>query len=266
IGGKGGVGTSTVALNLAASLQKAGRQQSVALVDLDLESDDLALFLDLAATRGIRELVQDLSRLDQTILQSMLVKHKSGVQLLSSGSQEVGEAPPPPGCILHTIGLLRLMFGCVVLDCGHRINPSIQEALDLSSRVLVVTTLSVPSIRRAKRLVQHLQHSVAGRMQVSLVVNRYRSDEVDLLKEAESILKLKASWLIGNDYRTTSQALDAGVPLVDMSPHAEVSQQYGRQAAALLKEMAPHAVAGSTKELRKKDSLRSKYWPLFSSG
>ena len=73
IGARGGVGVSTVATNMATSVQQAGKGESVALMDLDLHGGDLGLFLDLHATQGLKHLAKDLSRLDETILRSTLV-------------------------------------------------------------------------------------------------------------------------------------------------------------------------------------------------
>src|SRR4026209_949431 len=85
IGARGGVGVSTVATNMATSVQQASKGQSVSLMDLDLHGGDLGLFLDLHASQGLKQLAKDISRLDETILRSALVQHDSGLQLLASG-------------------------------------------------------------------------------------------------------------------------------------------------------------------------------------
>src|SRR5690349_10087945 len=85
IGAKGGVGTSTVATNLSVSTRYISSTKSVALMDLNLQNSDLTLFLDLPTSGGLRDLSQDLSRLDETILRSVIMNHKSGIDLLPSG-------------------------------------------------------------------------------------------------------------------------------------------------------------------------------------
>ena len=77
IGARGGVGVSTVATNMATSVQQAGKGESVALMDLDLHGGELGLFLDLHASQGLTHLAMDLSRLDETLIRSMLVQHAS---------------------------------------------------------------------------------------------------------------------------------------------------------------------------------------------
>ena len=73
IGARGGVGTSTVATNLATAVQQARQRESVALVDLDMQGGDLGLFLDLHPSQGLQHLSKDISRLDETIVRSSLV-------------------------------------------------------------------------------------------------------------------------------------------------------------------------------------------------
>ena len=78
IGARGGVGASTVATNLATSVQQARQREPVALVDLDMHGGDLGLFLDLHATQGLKHLSKDISRLDETIVRSSLANMRPG--------------------------------------------------------------------------------------------------------------------------------------------------------------------------------------------
>src|SRR5512145_640677 len=101
IGARGGVGTSTVATNLATAVQQARQRESVALVDLDMHGGDLGLFLDLHPSQGIHHLSKDLSRLDETIIRSSLVKHSSGLHLMASGYEHFHEADLTAGSTMR---------------------------------------------------------------------------------------------------------------------------------------------------------------------
>jgi pilus assembly protein CpaE len=266
MGAKAGIGTSTVALNLATALKKGKQPRSVVLVDLNLYSNDLALFLDMATPRGLRDLAGDLSRLDTTILKNLLVTHSSGIQLLAAGYQESEDTPLPPGCVLHTLSTLRTMFEFVVVDCGSTLELSARESLELSLQVMVVSQLSVPTIRRTKRLLQQVQQFVQSQGRVMVAVNRYLAKEAGLLKETEEVLGQKATWLIPNDYATVSRAIDSGAPLIQLAPRAGITQQYCRQAESLVQELTPASEPGRSAEAKRKESLLSKYLPLFASG
>lgn len=265
-GGKAGMGTSTVALNLAMCLQQVGKAaQHAVLVDLNLTATDLPLYLDVATQRGWHDVSQDISRLDPAMLQGVLVKHASGLHLLGAGGEGLEEVLAP-GCVLYSVDLLRSLFDYVVVDCGSRITPAVEEGLELSNHVYIVTCLSVPSVRHTKRMIQLLQDRVGHSIPVDIVVNRYRSRDAALLKQAEEVLHTKASWLIPNDYGTVSQSLDGGTPLLQLFPRAEVTHDYVRHAASFAKQWA-HRKKGAnpSKQTEKEDSLLGRLWSGVTS-
>ena len=266
LGGKAGMGTSTVALNLAMALQQSGKvNQHAVLVDLNFSGNDLPLYLDVTTQRGWHDVSQDISRLDPAMLQGVLEKHKSGLHLLGAGGDGLEEVLAP-GCVLYTVDLLRSMFDYVVIDCGPRVTPAVEESLELSNRVYVVTCLSVPSIRHTKRMTQILQERVGLSTPIDIVINRYRSRDAELLKQAESILHMKTSWLIPNDYGTISQSLDEGTPFLQLSPRTEVTHNYMKHAAGLVKEWT-HRKKGlqASTHNEKRDSLLGRLWSGVAS-
>ena len=265
IGGKSGVGTSTIAVNLAVALKDMDSRHSVVLIDLNLHNSDLPLLLDVTAARGLNDLAEDISRLDQAIVQSVLVGHGSGVQLLAGGSQPLQESLTP-GCMLYTVNLLRSLFDYIVIDCGHSVTPPVKEALELSARVLMVSCLDVPTMSRTKRMIQNLQHTGVSDTPIAFVINRYLAKHQELLKQAEDALRMKAAWLIPNDYTTACRSLDAGTPLVQLSPKAPVTKEYTRYAAVLIKEFSPDrgSHAGEHNRKGKTGSILDRLWTGFS--
>lgn len=233
IGAKGGVGTSTVAANLAICLKHAHKRKSVALVDLNPQTGDLPLFLDLPSRQGLNDLSQDVTRLDETILESMMATHSSGIHLLQSGCDGSSEHKLAPGCALHTLELTRALYDHVFVDCGYGFDDVVKEALEVSRMVILITTLSLPAIRRAKHLLGLMRESNIGREQIVLAVNRHKHSERDLLVHAEEVLERKALWLIPNDYVTANSALSHGEPLMIHAPKTGITRWYLEQAAAL---------------------------------
>ena len=236
IGAKGGVGTSTVAANLAISLKHAHKRKSVALVDLNPQEGDLPLFLDLPPMQGLTDLSQDVTRLDEAILQSMMTIHSSDVHLLQSGYNGSIEHKLVPGCAQHTLELTRSLYNYVFVDCGHGFDDAAREALEVSLMVILIMTLNLPAIRRAKRLLELMQESNIGREKIALAVNRYRDSDHDFLVHAEDVLEREALWLIPNDYVTANSALSHGVPLMIHAPNAGITRWFLQQAAALGKD------------------------------
>jgi pilus assembly protein CpaE len=262
IGARGGVGVSTVATNMATSVQQGAKSESVALMDLDLHGGDLGLFLDLHPSQGLKQLAKDVSRLDETILRSTLLQHASGLQLLASGYEAFEEAEYVHGSTMRVIGLLRSMHRHILIDCGHVLDPAVKEALDYSDQVIVITTLSLPAIRRTKRLLQAFAAAQYPADKVVVVVNRYTSDQKDLLNETESMLAVRMAGLIPNDYGTTSEAIDHGKPLTIMSAKTSIGQWYLRGAEQLVRGKS-HA-SGAGNDASKKASFFGRYLPNFS--
>jgi pilus assembly protein CpaE len=263
IGARGGVGTSTVATNLATSVQQASQGESVALVDLDMHGGDLGLFLDLHAPQGLKHLSKDISRLDETIIRDCLAHHPSGLHFLASGYGGFDDVAPGAGSTMRVIGLLRSMHRHVFVDCGHVLEPAVKEALDCSDQLIVVTTLSLPIIRRTKRLLEALGAARYQADKVQVVVNRYGNDQKDLLREIEDLLGLRMAGLIPNDYPTAREALDHGKPVTMMASRTGLGQWYLRGTDQLIGEKT--AVNGTIagKEQGKKSSFLGRYLPSF---
>ncbi|MGC3974346.1 MAG: P-loop NTPase [Nitrospira sp.] len=255
MGARGGVGTSSVATNLAISIQQVSQQESVALMDLDLLGGDLGLFLDLRTVQGLKHLSKDISRLDETIVRSSLAQHSSGLRLLSSGYEGFEELVHAPGSTMRVIGLLRAMHRQVFIDCGHVLEPAVKEALDCSDQIIIVTTLSLPVIRRTKRLLEILRMAACPSGKVAVVVNRYANDQKDLLAETEDLLGMPMAGLIPNDYGTASEAINHGKPLTIMASRTSIGQWYLRESEALVADNSLTAGTDSGKKSEKKSSF-----------
>jgi pilus assembly protein CpaE len=259
LGAKGGIGTSTLAVNLAVGLRQLHREKQVALVDLNLDDSDVPLFLDLQPAKGMKDLAQDLSRLDPTYVQSLMSKHESELHVLQSGlngSEMSGDAAIPEGTALHTLDVLRSAYDHVLVDCGHTLNTQTRETLDFASRVVVVTTLNLPSIRRTKQLLQAMRDAGFERDKITIVVNRYQESDSEMLQHAEELFEQKVGWLVPNDYLMANSSLNKGVPLAVHAPRAALTQWYLSQAAVLAGENEEHSVAKKTEQ---RQSMFSKY-------
>jgi pilus assembly protein CpaE len=265
IGARGGVGTSTVATNLATSVQQASQREPVTLVDLDMHGGDLGLFLDLHASQGLKHLSRDISRLDETIVRGSLAQHSSGLHLLASGYEGFDEVAPTTGSTMRVIGLLRSMHRHVFVDCGHVLEPAVKEALDCSDQIIVVTTLSLPTIRRTKRLLETLGAARYQAGKVLVIVNRYTNDQKIMLSETEDMLGERMAGLIPNDYGTASEALDHGKPLTIMASKTTIGQWYLRRTEQLIGDKVVVNGTAVGKDPSKKASFFGLSLPSFRS-
>lgn len=265
IGARGGIGTSTVAVNLAAAVQLNMPRKSAALMDLNLHGGDLGLFLDLHASQGLKQLSTDISRLDETIVLSSLAEHGSKLHFLASGHEEFTDIDSTPGSAMRVIGLLRSLHQHVIIDCGHVLEPPVLEALDSADRIIVVTVLSLPAVRRVQRLLQILRRAQYPSGKVVVIVNRYKKDQQDLLRETEDMLRVRIEGLIPNDFPTASDAIDHGKPVVMQAPKTVIGQWFTQEARWLIGDPTA-SDHDQVKLLGKKMSLFGLSIPTFGAG
>jgi pilus assembly protein CpaE len=233
IGSKGGVGTTTIAVNLAVSLRQTNPDRSVVLVDLNPQFGDAALFLDVAPTHTIGDVAKNLARLDETFLMSILYKHSSGLHVLPSVDtvEEIGMLTPEAA--EKTLELLQTMFDYIVIDGGDSLADTTLATLNISPTVLLVGTLTLPVVRNTKRLLTILAHLNYPLDHIDIVVNRYEKRTEVSAKDMEEVLGRKASWMIPNDYVTTMNAINQGQSLSTIASRADVTKSFKKLAQAL---------------------------------
>jgi len=196
------------------------------LVEVNQHGGDLAIFLDIQTAHSLRDIASDLSRLDTALLNQILSKHSSGIRILPSGYDDLSSGRLSPDSIEPILKLLQSLFDQVVIDCGHVLDLSTKKAVEMSSTVLVVSTLLVSVVHRTKRILDLLRNSGVDAGKAKIVFNRYSPDEQEVLKETEEALKLKTSWVIANDYPASSEAINTGTPLVLAVPRSPITRAY----------------------------------------
>lgn len=227
MGSKGGVGATTVAVNLAAGMAGSGGGQSIALLDMGFPFGDVSLFLGIRSQFDWTEAIRNISRLDITYLTSILFKHSSGVYVLPSPAKLADEQKVPPDSMETLLAVMRTMFDFIVIDSGHSLNALARGLLKASDTVLMVTTLNLPSLINVKKVLstfRDLGHP--SERDVQIVVNRFHKNTLVSMKEAEESVKKKFLWSIPNNYQLTMSAINQGKPLSALEPGAEISKKF----------------------------------------
>ena len=238
-GGKGGVGTTCVAVNTAAALMRLPNNPSVVLVDVNQHGGDLPLYLDLQPSHSFRDIAADPSRLDQAFLFRILTKDESGLQVLASGYDDLSTGRLSPDCVESTLRILQTNFDYVVIDCGYVMDLTTKKAIELSSGIWVVSSLLVPVVHRTKRILDLLRGSGYGQEKVKLIFNRYSPEDNEVLRETEDALKCKASWVVPNDYPSASGAINNGTPVSLFVPKTPIAKCFHEVATSICQ--SPHA-------------------------
>jgi pilus assembly protein CpaE len=221
-GAKGGVGCTTIATNLAGSLQMAGSR--VCIIDLDFHLGDVLSFMDVAGNYSITDLLQNMGRLDRELLESSMMRHPSGVNVLAqSGKME--EAEHIKGSdIGNLLTFLRRHYNYVLLDGVKGFDEISLAALDASQHVLMVLTQDVPAVRNGQRCLELFGRLGYDHTKVKLILNRYQKSSKITLEVVAETLKVPVSHAISNDFVSVIDAINRGLLLREAAPRAKLTQ------------------------------------------
>ncbi|MEV6395143.1 AAA family ATPase [Streptomyces sp. NPDC051907] len=242
-GAKGGVGTTVTAIQLALAARASGH--SVALVDLDLQSGDVASYLDVQFRRSVVDLsaIQDIS---PRVLQDALFSHETGIGLLlAPGDGERGE-DVDDRLVRQIISALRHRFDIVVLDCGTYMNTANAAAIEMADTSVLLTTPDVVTVRATKRMVRLWDRLQIRKAEETLtVVNRHTRHTEIQPALVERITSTRVSRVtIPANYKELQAVVDAG-RMQDLEAKSTVRQALWALAGELgLVRVSPGHAAG----------------------
>jgi pilus assembly protein CpaE len=232
-GATGGVGTTSLAVNLGCALA-ADAANSVVLLDLDLCLGDADVFLDTIPEYTLSDVAQNIGRLDLTLLKRSLTKHDTGLYLLPRPVQLEDSRTITIDDLIRVIGLLKASFTHVIADTSKSYSPLDMQVLQESDLVLLVTQLDLPCLRNVVRLMASFKQTSSLEDKVKIVVNRvgYDTGQISLRKAQETIGR-EIFWQVPNDYRVMVEVRNNGVPLVQQAPRAAITQSIAQLGGAL---------------------------------
>ncbi len=229
---KGGVGRSTIAVNLAVAAVQDGRR--VALVDASLQFGDIAVMLNLDPRhRSLADLVPEIESGVPESLDTVLVHHDSGIDvLLAPPTPETAELVTPT-YMRGVLAKLRDDYDLVVVDTQPILNDLVLTMFDMAERIVAVLTLEITTIRNLRAFLEIARQLGYDDGQIDLVLNRADSTLGIRVSDVERSLGRKVDHSIVSDGRSVVYALNRGVPFVISNPQAQVSQDLFRLARDL---------------------------------
>jgi pilus assembly protein CpaE len=231
---KGGAGSTTVAVNTAIALQEAHGE--VLLVDF-APLGHAALHLNVRPAFGVYDALQNLHRLDSSLLEGLLTSCKGNLHLLAAPQQPFSLAPTAAE-LARLFDLLVSHFRYIVVDCSDRVDQTARLLCELSNAVLLVAQADVVSLWSAGRMRPFLEEG-AARDRVRLVLNRYKKIPGFSDEDVEKATNCKLLWKLPNNYQATAPAIDKGVPVAFQDSH-DIGRSF-RALAAVLAEASPSA-------------------------
>jgi pilus assembly protein CpaE len=225
---KGGVGKTTLAVNLGIALADKG-SKSVCVVDLDLGFGDIAITLQLIPARTMADAVHFESGLDFSVLEPLLTPHGSGISALVAPVQPDAKDAIPATLVGRILSMLKANFDFVVVDTAPTFDEFVLSAFDETDELLLVTTLDVPTLKNVKIAVETLDLLNFPKSRRHLVLNR-ADDKVGLsAEEVESTLGMKIEVAIPTSSQVAN-ATNSGEPITSALPRHPVSQAVTRLA------------------------------------
>jgi pilus assembly protein CpaE len=225
-GPKGGVGTTTIASNMAISLAKLTKKD-VLIVDLDLQFGNVALHLNVKSKYSILDVVTRIDQVEIPMLKALMPKGTNGISVLPI-PQNIEEAESiRPVQIEKLLFILRRVFDYIIVDTHHGLDDISLKAMDESNFVLLVTTLDVPSLFHTKRSLQLFQKMGFTMEKLFLVINRFNALTEFDMKSTEKMLDYPIFWCIPeHDYKSLIASINKGTPISSMSPNTSLSKNY----------------------------------------
>ncbi|MEF3698167.1 AAA family ATPase [Desulfolutivibrio sp.] len=234
-GAKGGVGTTTLAVNLAASFLSRKEGAMVSLMDMNLPFGEVQLFLDLHPRYHWGEIIGNISRLDATYLMSIISRHASGLYLLPPPSRLEDLQMATPENITALLTCMRSLFDTVVIDLGMYLDEITLKVMDISDDIVLVCVQNLPCLANVRRFMENMRGVEGDLVQkLKVVVNRHLPESDLSVEDMEKALGIKVFRRIQNDYKTTLAAINQGKTLAEIAPKAEVTRSIGDLARALV--------------------------------
>jgi len=223
-GASGGVGNTSIAVNLAVALA-TNPERSVVLIDLDLALGDADVFLDVIPDYTLLDVAQNISRLDLALLRKSLTKHESGVFLLPRPVQIEDMSLISNDDLKRVIGLLKASFTHLIIDLSKSYSRLDITALESADSIVLLTQLDLPCLRNVVRLLSSLETYDDVNDKIRIVVNRVGLDKMQISStKAEETIDRDIFWRIPNNYPVISECRNNGVPLLENAKNAAITQ------------------------------------------
>lgn len=233
-GASGGIGCTTVALNVASSLARNNPNQSVVLVDLDLLFGTVDSGLDIIPERTIMDLLKDVDGLDLPRMKGMLMRHESGLFVLPHPAEMEETTRIEMDALRKLIGMLKVAFDTVIIDCSKSLHESDFIAFQMADLILMVAQLDLNCLRNSARLLKLFRDQGDLSEKVRVVVNRSGSHFNEIgVKKAEEVLRCELLFQLPNDSRTCSEAMKRGQPIEVVAPRSPICKGLLEIAASL---------------------------------
>jgi pilus assembly protein CpaE len=231
-GAKGGVGTTTIAVNLAYFLVHQ-HSKRVLVIDNHAEFGHVCLYLGLDGARyHFDELIRNVNRLDSALLRGFIAKHSSGLEVLASPESHDPSRTVDPDALERTLEFLRGEYDYVILDCQTSLEEASLAVMDRSDQIYLVATPDIGAIRDLSRYIDGLSRNESTSARLHVIINRYSSHGAIAIEQIEKAIRVPVEVRLCNAYFECLRSINVGEP-ISPDKKTEYTSQFTRWAAIL---------------------------------
>jgi pilus assembly protein CpaE len=245
-GAKGGAGTTTLAVNCAVEIARLSKKATV-ILDLKPGLGEVALFLGVRPRYSVLDAIDNLHRLDREFLRELVLKHKSGLEILAGSDNFDRPGAADGGAIEELFRMLTRQYEYLVVDAGSQLNSCTAAGLFTADRMFLVANPDVPSVRNAQRLLERVRELGVSGDRVRMLLNRAAEPYPIPPKQIEAALGHPIHHTFPSDYKTVSTALNSGVPLA-LAGSSDIATQFDQFTRRVLDPAADDVAAPTGKK------------------
>lgn len=229
-GARGGLGATTLAVNLAVRIA-ALTNQKTAIADLDLQRGDVATFLNLASGQSFASFAQAIGEIDDAFLQGVLTRHPTNIHALVAPADIEEAGLVGRQHVARALDALRTRFRYIVVDTPRAITDVSIQAFEMATKTIILADLTIPGVRAAQRSLELLSRLEVPAEKVDLVVLEPVGNELKAEDAARAVGR-KPSLTLPRDAAAATEAMNAGMP-IDSGRGSPLSSVIGNIASAL---------------------------------
>lgn len=232
---KGGLGKTTIAVNLGYELAKRDRRTKVAIVDMNLFLGDVTTFLDLTPPYDMSFLIK---KIDETkdIVDLTTQYSDSNYYIIADSPYRDYANNVSKEDVVKMLNALRKRFNYIIIDNSSAITGKTKYVLDLSDMILLITEANLPTLNNCKRCMDFFEH-IGLQNKTQIVLNRYSSSDECQKKDVADILQKNILSVIPNDWQTASSAINKGVTIGETNPFSDIYYAFGELADLVARKL-----------------------------